>query len=193
MRYRSVANSLGIYREDGKIKRDPTTQDPYRFFNGVLNVGTLTSTGSGNEIDPQLSATDGSSAMEIYPSAGTDLGKIGLDVLFIEAPPIAVPNTPTAGVAYEVISGSITYGGKTYQTGDVFYGVSGATALATGSTSASVALATDLKYRNIPCCDEEPALFNQQHTLNSEEAYFAYGATNGYNTLHTHGWTLQTL
>jgi hypothetical protein len=194
MRYRSRWNKYGLYQENGKLKLDPVSSKPYLWYNGVLNVGlTTTNSGSGNAIVPDLSATDGTSAMETVPSGSTDLAKVGLGTIFIEAPPIAVPNTPTANVAYEVISGAITYGGVRYNLGDIFYGVTGDTALATGYGSAQVALAIDLKYQNPTCCDEEEALFNQQHLLNGEEAQFMYGAPSGYEVKHFYGMTLQTL
>lgn len=194
MRYRSRWNKYGIYQENGKIKLDPTSGKPYLWYNGVLNVGlTTTSTGTGNAIDPELSNTDGTAAMIVNAAGATDLAKVGLDTIFIAAPPIAVPNTPTANVAYEVISGAITYGGVRYNLGDIFFGSSGDTAVATGWDAAQVALAVDLKYQNPTCCDEEEALFNQQHLLNTEEAQFMYGAESGYEVKHFYGYTLQTL
>lgn len=193
MRYRSRWNSYGIYQENGKLMLDPVSNKPYKFKNGVLVVGSTTSnSGSGNAIVPNLSATDGTAAMETYSAGSTDLEKIGLNTVFIEAPVIAVPNTPTASVAYEVISGAITYGGARYNLGDIFYGVSGDTAVATGWDAAQVALAIDLKYQNPTCCDEEDALFTQQHLLNGEEAQFMYGAESGYEVKHFYGFTLQS-
>jgi len=204
MRYRSIANSLTLFRVDGGVKYDTTNPKlAYRFFNGVLNVGTLTSIGAGNEIDPSFAATDGSSLMTLYATGAptidggtvnTALENAGHNNLFFNAPPIDADGyTTTAGIEYEVISGQITFGGKIYNTGDVFLGDGTDTELAAGFDSAEIALAITNAVRNLPCCDEEQALWTQVHAMHEYDGTFAYGADAGYTIGFSHNYTLNSL
>ena len=99
MRYIGIDDNLVLLAASGKPK--------YQFSNGVLLVGTPTGTGQGNVIDPDLLGTDLDSKMAtLYPSAGTDLGKVGLDKTFFEAPPIIATGTLASGTYYELIAGT---------------------------------------------------------------------------------------
>ena len=99
MRYIAIDDSLVLLAASGKPK--------YEFKNGVLVVGTPTGTGAGNEIVPDLSGTDlDSKMMTLYPTAGTDLGKVGLDENFFQAPPIVAAGTLASGEYYELIAGT---------------------------------------------------------------------------------------
>lgn len=99
MRYRSILNhNLRLLAVSGTAK--------YEFKNGVLIVGDPTLTGAGNEIDPDLAGTNPDSKMQVLYAAGaTDLEKVGLDTLFIEAPPIVAAGTLASGEYYELVSG----------------------------------------------------------------------------------------
>jgi hypothetical protein len=99
MRYIAIDDSLVLLAASGKPK--------YEFKNGVLQVGTPTGTGAGNEIVPDLAGTDLDSKMAtLYPTAGTDLGKVGEAKLFFQAPPIVAAGTLTSGEYYELIAGT---------------------------------------------------------------------------------------
>lgn len=109
MRYIAIDDSLVLLAASGKPK--------YEFKNGVLQVGTATGTGAGNEIVPDLSGTNLDSQMAtLYPTAGTDLGKVGLDQIFFAAPPIAANGTNqlAANSYYELLSGSPNLSAGTY-------------------------------------------------------------------------------
>lgn len=107
MRYIAIEDSLTLLAASGKIK--------YQFKNGVLQVGTATGTGAGNEIVPDLSGTDLDSKMQtLYASAGTDLGKVGLDEIFFQAPPIVAAGTLASGSYYTLLSGTADLTGANY-------------------------------------------------------------------------------
>lgn len=100
MRYIGIDDNLVLLAASGKPK--------YQFSNGVLQVGTATGTGAGNEIVPDLAGTDLDSKMTtLYATAGTDLGKVGLDKIFFEAPPIVAAGTLASGSYYELIGGTV--------------------------------------------------------------------------------------
>lgn len=99
MRYIAIDDSLVLLAASGKPK--------YQFANGVLQVGTPTGTGAGNEIVPDLAGTDLDSKMTtLYATGATDLAKVGLDKTFFEAPPIVAAGTLASGSYYELISGT---------------------------------------------------------------------------------------
>lgn len=103
MRYRAFKSGLALLSEYGDAK--------YTFKNHVLIVGDPTLDTAGNVIVPDLLGTDPKSVMQaIVPSAGTDLGKVGLGTFFIKAPPITATGTLDNGTAsgpyYELIDGS---------------------------------------------------------------------------------------
>lgn len=110
MRYIGIDDNLVLLAASGKPK--------YQFTNGVLIVGTATGTGAGNEVVPDLAGTDLDSRMAtLYPNAGTDLGKVGLDALFYAAPPIVAAGTLASGSYFELIGGTVdltdaAYAGK---------------------------------------------------------------------------------
>jgi hypothetical protein len=99
MRYIAIDDSLALLAASGKVK--------YQFKNGVLQIGTPTGSGAGNEIVPDLSSTDLDSKMQVlYPSAGSDPGKVGLGELFFTAPPIVASGTLASGSYYQLLSGT---------------------------------------------------------------------------------------
>lgn len=107
MRYIAIDDSLTLLAASGKIK--------YQFKNGVLQVGTPTGTGAGNEIDPDLTGTDLDSQMAVlYPSGGTALAKVGLDSIFFAAPPIVAAGTLASGSYYRLLSGTVDLTGANY-------------------------------------------------------------------------------
>lgn len=107
MRYIAIDDSLTLLAASGKIK--------YQFKNGVLQVGTATGTGAGNEIVPDLSGTDLDSKMAtLYPNAATELGKVGLDEIFFQAPPIVAAGTLASGSYYTLLSGTADLTGANY-------------------------------------------------------------------------------
>lgn len=107
MRYIAIEDSLVLLAASGKPK--------YQFKNGVLQVGTATGTGAGNEIVPDLSGTDLDSKMQnLYPTAGSDLGKVGLGALFFQAPPIVAAGTLASGSYYTLLSGTVDLTGANY-------------------------------------------------------------------------------
>lgn len=107
MRYIAIDDSLALLAASGKPK--------YQFKNGVLQVGTATGTGAGNEIVPDLSGTDLDSKMAtLYPNAGTDLGKVGLGEIFFQAPPIVAAGTLASGSYYTLLSGTVDLTGANY-------------------------------------------------------------------------------
>lgn len=107
MRYIAIDDSLTLLAASGKIK--------YQFKNGVLQVGTATGTGAGNEIDPDLTGTDLDSQMAVlYPSGATALAKVGLDSIFFAAPPIIAAGTLASGSYYTLLSGTVDLTGANY-------------------------------------------------------------------------------
>lgn len=99
MRYIAIDDSLTLLAASGKIK--------YQFKNGVLQIGTPTGSGAGEEIVPDLSGTDLDSKMAtLYPDASTDLGKVGLDELFFEAPPLVDGDTLAQDSYYVLLAGT---------------------------------------------------------------------------------------
>jgi len=107
MRYIAIDDSLTLLAASGKIK--------YQFKNGVLQVGTATGTGAGNEIVPDLAGTDLDSKMQtLYPAGATDLAKVGLDEIFFQAPPIVAAGTLASGSYYTLLSGTADLTGANY-------------------------------------------------------------------------------
>ena len=107
MRYIAIDDSLVLLAASGKPK--------YEFKNGVLQVGTATGTGAGNEIVPDLAGTDLDSKMAtLYAAGATDLAKVGLDELFFQAPPIIAAGTLASGEYYELISGTADLSNAAY-------------------------------------------------------------------------------
>lgn len=107
MRYIAIDDSLVLLAASGKGK--------YQFKNGVLQIGTATGTGAGNEIVPDLAGTDLDSKMQnLYPTAGTDLGKVGLGQTFFQAPPIVAAGTLASGSYYTLLSGTADLTGANY-------------------------------------------------------------------------------
>jgi hypothetical protein len=73
MRYRSIAAALHLVATAGNVL--------YQFRNHILDLG------SGVTITPNLAGTDPAEVMQtLYPTAGTDAGKVGQGQIFIEAP-----------------------------------------------------------------------------------------------------------
>jgi hypothetical protein len=107
MRYIAIDDSLVLLAASGKPK--------YQFKNGVLQVGTATGTGAGNEIVPDLAGTDLDSKMQtLYPTGATDLAKVGLDEIFFQAPPIVAAGTLASGSYYTLLSGTADLTGANY-------------------------------------------------------------------------------
>jgi hypothetical protein len=107
MRYIAIDDSLTLLAASGKIK--------YQFKNGVLQIGTPTGTGAGNEIVPDLAGTDLDSKMQtLYPAGATDLAKVGLDEIFFQAPPIVAAGTLASGSYYTLLSGTADLTGANY-------------------------------------------------------------------------------
>lgn len=107
MRYIAIDDSLLLLAASGKPK--------YQFKNGVLQIGTATGTGAGNEIEPDLTNTDlDSKMMETYPAGATALEKVGLNNLFFQAPPIVVNGTLALGSYYQLLSGTADLTGANY-------------------------------------------------------------------------------
>lgn len=105
---------------------DPNPKAVYTFSPTGLGYGVYiagdptTDTGTGNAIDP-------TGVMVLYPGAATDLEKIGLGKIFWESPELDNSATLDVGKVYEVLRGSIEYNSKTYNEGDRFTVVTGAT------------------------------------------------------------------
>lgn len=107
MRYIAIDDSLVLLAASGKPK--------YQFKNGVLQIGTLTGTGAGNEIVPDLSGIDlDSKMMETYPAGANALEKVGLNSTFFEAPPIIAAGTLASGKYYCLLSGTVDLTGANY-------------------------------------------------------------------------------
>lgn len=107
MRYIAIDDSLVLLAASGKPK--------YQFKNGVLQVGTATGTGAGNEIVPDLASTDLDAKMQtLYPSGANDLAKVGLGQLFFQAPPIVAAGTLASGSYYTLLSGTADLTGANY-------------------------------------------------------------------------------
>lgn len=119
MRYTSHISHLTLHKTDGTLA--------YRFYNHVLVVGNPTST------TDVIDATD---LLKPY-SGSSNLEEAGLGVLFWEAPPISDAANLTDAGWYEVLTGAVTIGGKTYYKNQVFYYDGSATK--NFSTGASVA------------------------------------------------------
>jgi len=103
MRYVSAAKGLVLITKDGTHK--------YTFKNGVLDLG------SGVAIVPDLAGADTSALQNPYPTAGSDLGKVGKDVLFWESPELLAATAIVVGNYYRVIRGTIVHSGVTYKAG----------------------------------------------------------------------------
>jgi len=126
MRYITFDLGLSLVQKNGEVGAYGTKQ--YKFFNGELVVGNTTANSAGNAIVPNLSATDGTALQILYPTASTDLGKVGLDALFFEAPDKTVAASTQSlddGTYYKVIAGSIVFNGGTYITGNRFKNATG--------------------------------------------------------------------
>lgn len=107
MRYIAIDDSLVLLAASGKPK--------YQFKNGVLQIGTATGTGAGNEIVPDLTGTDlDSKMMETYPAGANALEKVGLNSIFFEAPPIIAAGTLALGKYYQLLSGTADLTGANY-------------------------------------------------------------------------------
>lgn len=107
MRYIAIDDSLLLLAASGKPK--------YQFKNGVLQIGTATGTGAGNEIEPDLTNTDlDSKMMETYPAGASALEKVGLNNLFFQAPPIVAAGTLALGSYYQLLSGTADLTGANY-------------------------------------------------------------------------------
>lgn len=107
MRYIAIDDSLVLLAASGKPK--------YQFKNGVLQIGTPTGTGAGNEIEPDLTNTDlDSKMMELYPAGATALEKVGLNSTFFQAPPIVATGTLASGSYYQLLSGTADLTGANY-------------------------------------------------------------------------------
>lgn len=107
MRYIAIDDSLALLAASGKAK--------YTFKNGVLQIGTATGTGAGNEIVPDLTGTDLDSKMQtLYPAGASELEKVGLNNLFFQAPPIIAAGTLASGSYYTLLSGTADLTGANY-------------------------------------------------------------------------------
>lgn len=112
MRYIAIDDSLALLAVSGKAK--------YTFKNGVLQIGTATGTGAGNEIVPDLTGTDLDSKMQTpYTSAAVDpavnaLERVGLNNTFFQAPPIVAAGTLASGSYYTLLSGTADLTGANY-------------------------------------------------------------------------------
>lgn len=107
MRYIAIDDSLALLAASGKAK--------YTFKNGVLQIGTATGTGAGNEIVPDLTGTDLDSKMQtLYPAGASELEKVGLNNLFFQAPPIVAAGTLASGSYYTLLSGTADLTGANY-------------------------------------------------------------------------------
>jgi hypothetical protein len=118
MRYISHIHELALITKPANVTPaldDPNPVAKYRFYAGELIVGDpTTNSGAGNAID----ATD---LYVLYPSGSNDLEKAGLGKIFFEAPYIAASSaTLTAGKAYIVLKGQVTWNGGTYGEGEFF-------------------------------------------------------------------------
>lgn len=102
MRYVSAAKGLVLITKDGTHK--------YTFKKGVLDLGSVA-------IVPDLAGADNSALQNPYPAAGSDLGKVGKDVLFWESPELLAATAIVVGNYYRVIRGSIVHDGVTYKAG----------------------------------------------------------------------------
>lgn len=107
MRYIAIDDSLALLAASGKAK--------YTFKNGVLQIGTATGTGAGNEIVPDLAGTDLDSKMQnLYPAGANALEQVGLNSLFFQAPPIVAAGTLASGSYYVLLSGTADLTGANY-------------------------------------------------------------------------------
>lgn len=115
MRYISPNHRLALIQKNGEVGSYGNKQ--YRFENGVLIIGSAKLNTAGNVIVPQLANTDGTALQIVDATGGTDLAKVGLGKYFFEAPDLTVADSTqalTSGSYYQVVSGSIVFGGTTY-------------------------------------------------------------------------------
>lgn len=198
MRYISHIENLSLMNRDGTVRA--------QFEHGVYSVGLLTTNGGLNSIDPSVQSdadttlqtpwsTDlaGNTTYRIEMAGqgsltGLDAGgssltckENGYNRLFFQAPVISggTATSSTAGIWYEVLSGTITYNSVTYLKGEKFVTVSGVTATTgSGSTYALAippALAKDIdSYR-----DE---YFEQVHLNNPSDATGYWNPLTGSTT-----------
>lgn len=175
MHYISPWTSLNIIQQNGETGSSSSVY--LNFFNGELTIGDPTISGSGNEIVPNLSATDGTALIQVYPS-GTDLRKIGMGVLstdavfasqlqgdFYEAPYKTLAGSPAlvTGLWYRVVAGPITHNGVVYVAGTRFK----------ATASASFTGAGGIVYQDLD------AVFYRQFELNQRANSFGIIFTGG--------------
>lgn len=194
-RYISINRALNILQKNGDVGSTAGTK--LRFSAGELIIGDPSLTTTGNVIDPNLTATDGT-ALQITRSGGaTDLAKIGQGTLttavdvgqvlgeFYLAPHLLVGASPTltTGLWYKVIVGPITHNSIVYQTGQRFKAT--ATATFTG-TSTIVARDLDANLWEMDELNQRAENYRIQSLENGDEA--TWNDTTYSVTSQAPGW-----
>lgn len=220
MRYISFIDDLILYSQmTPSAGQWPALKRPvYLFRNGELIVGDATQGGVGNEI-VYGNDDDPNALMRIFP---TDLNgentipeRCGLNRLFWEAPYIVLsgddssysppavtgqyrywPGSPAISypIRYKVISGSVTYNGRTYrpipdggQDTIVVVQDGGPITLAQGANAATIALALPLPVEDIKFDPRRHELFRAVHLLRGDEAQWDPNSPGSY-VAPPYGW-----